>query len=473
MLKRNSIIKFILLAIIAILGILLCVCPFSVPYSADVYNGIIPAINKGLDLNGGISAVYECSIPNGDEEGLTDSVDKSLSKIQTMFEKEKFSQLQVSRQGGSKIYVISSGEYANEFNDSYYYMAEGKDLFFTAVSVSDETPNPDVYARSSVVSKSYVDYDNENQKYGITIEFTKKGVEELKELKKHSTSLNSNSVYLYLGELTTESKLAEVNVSDLGKDSIFITLDASGKYSASSSQNGQKEREVSYYILSGSLDVELELLDVCEISPILGQNTKLYLSIALAVIVVATFVCLILRYRHLGLIASLGLTFYLILFSFFMMTLPFVTLDLAGVIGSIGAFLISVLAIVFIFEKIKEEYAMGKKIHLSCKGGFKRALWTILDSHFIIIFISVFTWIFAPAMLKGFGIAMILGSLLSMFISLVVMRLLVKDYLRINSTKANKLGLYRDKNVKEVKDEDVEIIKENVATEVVEGGSHE
>ena len=51
MLKRNAIVKFILLAIIAILGILLCVCPFNVPQSSDVYNGIIPAINKGVDLD--------------------------------------------------------------------------------------------------------------------------------------------------------------------------------------------------------------------------------------------------------------------------------------------------------------------------------------------------------------------------------------------------------------------------------------
>ena len=49
MLKRNSIIKFILLAIIAILGVLLCVCPFSVPYSADVYTDISTfGINNSL-----------------------------------------------------------------------------------------------------------------------------------------------------------------------------------------------------------------------------------------------------------------------------------------------------------------------------------------------------------------------------------------------------------------------------------------
>ena len=259
-------------------------------------------------------------------------------------------------------------------------------------------------------------------------------------------------------------------MEDLGNESLFITASSTGSYSTSTADDA---RAIAYSIIGGAIDVDLNLLEISNISPILGQNTKLYLSIALAILVVSTFVCLIIRYRHLGLLACLALTFYLILFSFFLMTLPFVTLNLAGVIGSVLAFAVAVLAIIFLFEKIKEEYAMGKKIHLSCKGGFKRALWTILDSHFIVILISLFTWIFAPAMLKGFGISMILGALLSMFISLVLMRLFVKNYLRINSSKAKKLGLYRDKSVKEEKDEEVQIIKEDVATQVTEGGSHE
>lgn len=469
MLKRNSIIKFILTAIIAVLGILLCVCPFSVPYSNQVYNGIIPAINKGADLNGGITAVYECSLGNNSLDSLSDAVDNSLSKIHNMFESEKFSELEVSRHGGNKVYVLASGKYANELNDAFTLMANGKELSWTVSNVSDNE-TPEVYADSSVISKAYADYDYESESYGVRLEFTSNGVEKLKELKSYAKSLSNDSVYLYLGEISTQNTLAEVKLEDLGKQTIFITASSTGSYKTSTPQEA---REISYSIVSGSLDVELQLLEKSAVSPILGINTKTLLAIALAVVVAVAYICLIVRYRHLGLLASLGLTFYMILFSFFMMSLPFITLNLAGVIGSVVAFFVATLAVMFIFEKIKDEYAMGKKIHLSCKGGFKRALWPILDSHFIIILISIFVWVFAPAMLKGFGIAMILGALLSMFNSLVVMRLFVKDYLRINSSKAKKLGLYRDKTVKEVKDEEVQIISEEVATNIVEGGSHE
>ena len=469
MLKRNSIIKFILITIIAILGILLCVCPFSVPYNADVYNGIIPAINKGADLNGGITAIYECSLPSG-SESLSKSVDNSLSKIRNMFETEKFSELQVTRQGGNKVYVLASGEYATEVNNAFSYMEDGKELSFTVVSVSDSQPNPDVLADSSVVYKAYPEYDYESESYGVRVEFSKNGIKELKDLKSYAKSIGNDSVYVYLGDISKENTLAEIDVDDLGKEKIFITASSTGSYSTSTPD---ESRAIAYSIIGGTLDVELELLEISKISPVLGPNTKTLLAVALAVIVVASFACLVFRYRHLGLLACLALSFYLILFSFFMMALPFITLNLSGVIGSVCAFLLAVLAIIFLFEKIKDEYAMGKKIHLSCKGGFKRSLWTIIDSHVIIIIISAFMWIFAPAMLKCFGIAMILGALLSMFTSLAIMRIFVKNYLRINSTKAKKLGLYRDKNVKEIKDEDVQIIKEDVTTNVIEGGSHE
>lgn len=470
MLKRNSIVKFILLAIIAILGVLLCVCPFSVPYSTDYFNGFIPAINKGADLNGGVTATYQASLSDEKTEGLSKAVDNSLSKIERMFEIEKFSELSVTRQGGNKVYVLASGQYATEVNDAFDLLADGKELSFTITQVSDGT-TPDVLADSSVIYKAYVDYDYDASSYGIKLEFTKDGIRQLKEVKNSAEESASDKVYLYLGEISTSNTLAEISVDDLGKESIFITSSSTGSYSTSTASDA---REIAYSIVGGSLDVNLELLEVSQISPILGKNTNLLLSISLGIIVVISYACLMIRYRQLGLIAALGLTFNSILFSFFMMALPFITLNLAGVFGSICAYLLAVFALVMLFEKIKDEYAMGKKIHLSCKGGFKRALWPILDSHFIIILISVFVWIFAPSMLKIFAIAMILGALLSMFTSLVVMRGLIKNYLRINSSKPKKMGLYRDKNIREIKDEEIEIIKEeDVALNSVEGGSHE
>ena len=69
-----------------------------------------------------------------------------------------------------------------------------------------------------------------------------------------------------------------------------------------------------------------------------------------------------------------------------------------------------------------------------------------------------------------------LGTLLSAFASLVITRYLLNIYLPINSTKAKKLHLYRDKNVKEIKEDDkasqTQSEQETLVTETTTGGNN-
>ena len=90
MVKKSGIVNFVFLSIIAILGILLCVCPFSVPYSSKNFNGFLGAINKSVDLDGGVSAIYNCTLPDGNNGNLTEAVDSSLSKIENILGNEGF-----------------------------------------------------------------------------------------------------------------------------------------------------------------------------------------------------------------------------------------------------------------------------------------------------------------------------------------------------------------------------------------------
>ena len=152
-----------------------------------------------------------------------------------------------------------------------------------------------------------------------------------------------------------------------------------------------------------------------------------------------------------------------------MQAIPFVTLNLIGVVGCIIAYIATITTTCYIFEKIREEYALGKKIHLACKGGFKKALWGVLDSHAAGLIASICVWALAPASVKILGIAVFAGLIISAFINLVLTRYFVNLYLPLNSTKPNKLRLYRDKSVKEIKEE-VEIIPEDqVNSQTVEG----
>ncbi len=458
MLKKNAIVKFIFLTILAVLGILLCVCPFGVPYTSNHYNGFIHAINKGVDLDGGVSAIYNCTLPDESDGNLTDAIDNSLIKIKNMFAQEKFSELYVERQGGNKVYILASSD-AFEMNKAFSYMEDGKKLSFTSAQVSENLTNPDVYVDSSDIKSVKADYDYNAGSYGVRVEFAKESREKLKNLKKIASSTSSKTVYVYLGELNSSNLFAEVNSSsiDVKENKLFLSASSNSSYKTGTAED---VRKIAYSITGGMIDVELNLIEVSRISPVFGKNTQLYLGICLLIVVALAFILLCVRYKELGLVGSLALVFYLVLFAFFMQSIPFITLTLSGVIGSILSFLVATFMIMHIYEKMKEDYKLGKKIHLSFKGGFKKSLWTILDLNAVLILASIFIWVIAPVSMKCFAITTILGSLLSIFISLALLRWFVSIYLSINSSKPKRIGFYRDKNIVEIKDENVQIVGE-------------
>ena len=455
MLKKYSIVNFVLLIIIALLGILLSVCPFNVPASTDKYNGFVNAIEKGIDLNGGVSAIYSAELDGGESNlSLTETIDASIEKVENVFSHNgDFPELFVTRQG-DKVRVEVSG--VSSTDSVFGYLADGQSIYVTLEEVSDDVTNPKVYLDSDDISYAYVGYDYDNSNYTVVLEFTNIGRSNLENILTSADEIGSSNAYVYIESLDADNLLSDsINVSDIDGNISFALNSSSDYYSTSTTtySNGSSQARVSYIITGGALGLDLTLLETSEISPILGENTLLFLGIASIATIVLAFVALIVKYRDLGLLGCLSLIFYLIIFVFFMQAIPFVVLNLATMFGCIFAFALAIIANVIIFEKVREEYALGKKIHLSFKGGMKKALWPILDSHIVLALVSMVIWIFAPSYLKGFGIVLLMGCVVSVFISLVVTRYLLNIYLPLNSTKSKRLGLVRDKSVKELKDD--------------------
>ena len=452
MLKKNSIISFVLLVVIAVLGILLCVCPFAVPASTDNYNGFIQAIQKGMELEGGVSAIYQVdSSASGDS--ISQTIDDNLSKIENMFSVQGYTEVYTVRQGDDKIRVVASG--ANQTDSSFTNFANPQNLYITLDQLSDTVTSATTYITSVDIQSATPTYDYESQSYLIELSFNQIGRDRIAEMKDDADLTNRTTAYLYLGELSTDNYWAEVSVDDLG-NGVRISASSDGAYSDSTSSSSQI-LEMAYSIVSGSISQDISLIQASAFSAVWGQNTKLYLGIVCLIIVILSLAFMWFRYGSLGLIGNLSNIFYLIIFLFLMQSIPFITLTLAGVIGCIFAFLIAVTANAIIFEKIRQEYAVGKKIHLACKGGQRQALWPILDSHFMIMLACIFIWIFAPASLKSFAYTIFFGAIVSLFSSLALTRWFISLYLPLNSTKAYKMRLYRDPKTREIKDDKVNI----------------
>src|SRR5207244_5529042 len=98
-------------------------------------------------------------------------------------------------------------------------------------------------------------------------------------------------------------------------------------------------------------------------------------------------------------------------------TLP----GLAGLVLTLG---MAVDANVLIYERLREEKERGATLQQALRNGYDRAFPTILDTHLTSIFTAIVLYAVGNDQLKGFGISLTVGLIISLFTSLVMTRLL-------------------------------------------------
>jgi len=106
-----------------------------------------------------------------------------------------------------------------------------------------------------------------------------------------------------------------------------------------------------------------------------------------------------------------------------------VTLTLAGIAGFILSIGIAVDANVLIFERMKEEKALGKVSSQAIKDGFTRAWSAIRDGNLTTLIVCAILYYFATSMVRGFAVTLGLGIFISLFSSLVITRVLIELFL--------------------------------------------
>ncbi len=455
--KKRAIRRFVFLSIIVAIGIFLSVASFDIPFTNYRYNGFANAISLGLDLSGGLSVVYDTETPAGTD--MNNAIDATITRLQAVLYSEGYSEATVTRQGSGRIRIEVPD--ADDTDEIFSFLENPQTLYMTEERASS-TVTPKVWIDGSQVTNVYVSYNNENSQYGVVVNFNDEGKKAFSELTtKVSSKSEDKYIYVYLGSVSGEPWGTLTCNEAITGGSTFISGEGLNSYDSA--------KEYAFNIMSGTFNVKLKLFENSVISATLGRDALLYGIIAGAVALLLVMGIMWWRYGDFGLLADFALVIYLILMLFFLQAIPFVQLTLPGIAGIILSLGMAVDGNVIIFERIKEEYASGRKMHLAVKGGFKKAFWPIFDSNITTIITSVILYILGTAAIKGFAITLLLGIVLSMFTTLVVTRFLVKSYLPINSTKPEKASLYREADVVEIVEEE-ETEKETQPAEIVVDG---
>lgn len=452
MAKKRSIIKYIITAILVAIGIVLCFGPIPVAGTDYIYNGFANSISLGLDLSGGLSIVYDCE-PTRENTNLGSAIDATVTRLSQILYSEGYSEATVKRQGTSRIRIEVPS--AKESDSIFTFLENPRTLSMTREKASGDLL-PKIWITGDDVTDVYASYNSQDSTWGVSMKFTNEGAQKFADLTKEASSASDKNIYIYLGEVKGEPWNTLTCENEIKDGATFI--------SGGSINSQASAEEYAFSIMSGTFNVKLKLIENSVISATLGREALTYGLIAGAVALAIILIIMGIRYGVFGVLADLALVIYMILMLFFLQAIPFVQLTLPGIAGIILSLGMAVDGNIIIFERIREEYASGKKIPFAVKSGFKKAFWPIFDSNITTIVTSIILYILGTTAIKGFAITLLLGIVLSMFTTLVITRFLVKWYLPLNATNPKPVRLYRKEGVAEVIEEPA---KEEKGEEIV------
>ncbi len=184
---------------------------------------------------------------------------------------------------------------------------------------------------------------------------------------------------------------------------------------------GEQEARGLASVLENPLQTPVSILEERSVSPTLGADSIRASIIAGLIGLVVTMFCVLLYYRFLGLIANLTLIVNLVLLIGaltmfrFVLTLP----GIAGIILTIG---LSVDASVLIYERLREELALGKSLKVAVQAAYEKAFSSIFDANVTTLITAAILFWRASGPVQGFAISLTIGILASLFTALIVGR---------------------------------------------------
>jgi SecD/SecF fusion protein len=199
---------------------------------------------------------------------------------------------------------------------------------------------------------------------------------------------------------------------------------------------------------SGALPATLKPDPVSEstMGPTLGADTIKWGAISVIASFGAVLLFMLIYYRFAGLVACVALLANLLLTLAFMVLID-ATFTLPGLAGLVLMVGMAVDANILIYERLREERERGASISQALRNGYEHALPTIIDTHLSSIFTAIVLYVVGNDQLKGFGISLTVGLIISLFTSLYMTRVMFDFWLAKGwLTKLSMLRLFHRPN---------------------------
>ncbi len=428
--KKDNVIKLIisivLIVVIAYLSI------FGLKIGDKTIIKSIKEIKTGLDISGGVTIVYQANADDGTEISQED-LKKSETVIKKRLEaKNIFDYIVRSDVSTSQIYVEIPADTDDTSKDPLSAV-EGLDK---TAKIEFRDPDGNVLlAGDDIKSAKYSEDPIDNTGLPsphVVLTFSDEGTKKFAEA---TANLVGKTLSIYLDD---EEITAPVVNEKIESSTAIITM-GTGTYSEKKTQ----AEEYAMLIDSGTLPFNLSVVSKEYVGPYVGQKA-LEVSIE-AGIVALIIICLVMIvcYRLPGVVSSIALIAYVAIVLLIMSSTG-ISLTLPGIAGLILSAGMAVDANVIIFERFKEELRNKLSPTKAFEKSFKAAMAAVVDGNVTTFAVAILLYIFGTGPVKGFGIVLAVGVVVSLFTAVVVTKFILKQILPLGAKHVSLFGIKKE-----------------------------
>lgn len=402
---------------------------------------LLKHINYGLDLQGGFEVLYEVEAFEG-EKLDSDMVYNTYKSILKRVDSLGVSEPEISIEGENRIRIrlagVTSQKEAREKISSMYVLSfrDSADnlLMTSSVLKGSAKVTMDSYGKPAV-SLSIKDTDTFSK---VTGDISKK---------------MNNLIVIWLDyDENKDSYSKEKDKCGTAESRCKSAARVEQAFSSDVIIQGNFTKEeaetLAENINLGSLPTKLTELSSRTVEASFGENSlnKTFLAGIIGIITVIALMVLV--YHFAGLIAGLGVIIYALL-TFLLFYLINGVLTLPGIAAMLLGIGMAVDACVISFERIKDRLKIGDSLKKSFEEGNKTSLKSIIDANLTTIIVAIILFIFGQSSVKGYATLLIISILVTLFVMLVLVRLVLKYFVNTGFFD-DKPGLFIRVNKKKI-----------------------
>lgn len=455
MTKKRARRGFIILSIVLALGLFLTFCPFYLSYNYSRFNGFFGALKVGTDLTGGTTSLYQCALNEyNDSTNFEVQIDNAVASLQGVLTGMGYKSAVVTKENGDKIRI----ELANykDLNSVEDHIGVYSSFFITNQKDFDaKAPSGDYISTKHITSVAN-SFSGSKNSFNIMLNFNAEGKDLYKKITKAAsleTDKDKQKVFVYV--LDNEGEVVKGSGGENAMFSLPCDKESEDGFFGFTNPQSKTQNDTDIYALqfiTATYGVTFDRLTTEEIAPSLGANAVICLTVALFVSFAVAILLLAYRYGDFGWLAGLSAIFFMIMDMFLLQAISSVIVTMGSLLAIVLTYVLMFDGFVIIFEKIREEYRLGKKLPLAVRGGFKKAFWPVFDTNLVVALFGIVLCFFNAPLFKSVGFIFLVGACLSAFTSLILGKIVCGWYTYLNTKNAKRLNLEKDKTLV-IKDE--------------------